>query len=74
MSVWSLTYQTNKLFKRYHSDKHFSEFLNTRWRQKSTGIESFTSSGKARKKLTKPEENFYAMYADEMPTVYILEN
>jgi len=28
-----------KLFKRYHSDKHFSEFLPTRWRQKSTGID-----------------------------------
>jgi len=26
-----------KHFKRHHSDKHFSEFLPTRWRQKSTG-------------------------------------
>ena len=25
--------------KRYHSDKHLSEFLPTRWRQKSTGID-----------------------------------
>ena len=32
MSVWSLTYQQS-VFKRYHSDKHFSEFLPTRWRQ-----------------------------------------
>jgi len=24
---------------RYQSDKHFSEFLPTRWRQKSTGID-----------------------------------
>jgi len=23
---------------RYHSDKHYSEFLPTRWQQKSTGI------------------------------------
>jgi len=27
------------VFKRYHSDKHRSEFLPTRWRQKSTGID-----------------------------------
>jgi len=26
-------------FKFYHSDKHFSEFLPTRWRQKLTGID-----------------------------------
>jgi len=26
-----------KHIKRHHSDKHFSEFLPTRWRQKSTG-------------------------------------
>jgi len=38
MSIWSLTYQQS-LFKRYHSDKHFSEFLPTRWRQKSTGTD-----------------------------------
>ena len=37
MSTWS-TYQQN-VFKRYHSDKHFSEFLPTKWRQKSTGID-----------------------------------
>jgi len=24
---------------RYHSDKHFLQFLSTRWRQKSTGID-----------------------------------
>jgi len=28
-----------RLFKRYHGDKHFSQFLRTRWRQKSTGME-----------------------------------
>jgi len=39
MSPWSLTYQQS-LFKRYRSDKHFSEFLSTRWRQKSTGIDT----------------------------------
>ena len=33
-----LTYQQS-VFKRYHSDKHFSEFLPTTWRQKSTGID-----------------------------------
>ena len=27
------------VFKRYHSDKHFSQFLPTKWRQKSTGID-----------------------------------
>ena len=26
-------------FKRYHRDKHFSDFLPTRWRKKSTGID-----------------------------------
>ena len=36
-SIWSLTYQQS-VFKRYHSDKHFSEFLPTTRRQKSTGI------------------------------------
>ena len=38
MSMGPLTYQQS-VFKRYHSDKHFSEFLPTRWRQKSTGID-----------------------------------
>ena len=38
MSTWSPTFQQS-VFKRYHSDKHFSEFLPTRWRQKSTGID-----------------------------------
>jgi len=38
MSTWSLTYQQS-VFKRYHSDNHFSEFLSTRWRQKSTVID-----------------------------------
>ena len=38
MSIWSLTYQQS-IFKRYHTDRHFSEFLPTRWRQKSTGID-----------------------------------
>ena len=28
-----------KHIKRHHSDKHFSEFLPTRWRQKATGID-----------------------------------
>ena len=37
-SIWSLTYQQS-VFKRYHSDKHFSEFLPATWRQKSTGID-----------------------------------
>ena len=36
--VWSLSYQQS-VFKRCHSDKHFSEFLPARWRQKSTGID-----------------------------------
>jgi len=35
MSAWSLAYEQSVL-KRYHGDKHFSEFLPTRWRQKST--------------------------------------
>ena len=30
---------TTKRIKCYHSDKHFSEFLPTRWWQKSTGID-----------------------------------
>jgi len=34
----SQTYQQS-VFKRYRSDKHFSEFLPTRWWQKSTGID-----------------------------------
>jgi len=38
MSAWSPTCQQSVL-KRCHSDKHFSEFLPTRWRQKSTGID-----------------------------------
>jgi len=38
MSIWSLTYHES-LFKRYYSDEHFLEFLPTRWRQKSTGID-----------------------------------
>jgi len=33
-----VTYQQS-VFKRNHSDKHFSEFLPTRWWQKSTGID-----------------------------------
>jgi len=33
-----MTYQQS-VFKRYHSDKHFSEFLPTRWRQKSAGTD-----------------------------------
>jgi len=37
MSIRSLTYQQG-VFKCYHGDKHFSEFLRRRWRQKSTGI------------------------------------
>jgi len=28
----------HRLFKRYHTDKHVSQILPTRWRQKSTGI------------------------------------
>ena len=38
MCTWSMTYQQS-VFKRYHSDRHLSEFLPTRWRQKSTGID-----------------------------------
>ena len=38
MPIWSLTCQ-HSVFERYHSDKHFPEFLPTRWRQKSTGID-----------------------------------
>jgi len=30
--------QSKRIY-RYHSDKHFSEFLPTRWRRKSTGID-----------------------------------
>jgi len=39
MSAWSLTYQQS-VFKRYRSDKHFSAFLPTRRRQKSTGVDT----------------------------------
>ena len=39
MSIWSLTYQQS-VFKRHHSDKHFSGFSLTKWRQKSTGIDT----------------------------------
>ena len=39
MSIGPLTYQ-QRVFQRYQSDKHFSEFLPTRWRQKSTGIDT----------------------------------
>ena len=38
MCTWSMTYQQS-VFKRYHSDRHLSEFLPTRWREKSTGID-----------------------------------
>ena len=38
MSVWSLTYRQS-VFKRYHSGRHFSEFLPTKRRQKSVGID-----------------------------------
>jgi len=38
MSIRSLTYQQS-VVKRYHGDKHLSEFLPTRWRQKSTGLD-----------------------------------
>jgi len=43
MLIWSLTYHfTNRAYvlKRYHSDKHFSEFFSARWRQKSTGMDT----------------------------------
>jgi len=36
--IWSLTHQ-HSIFQRYHSDKHFSELLPIRRRQKSTGID-----------------------------------
>jgi len=35
----SLRNYQQSVFKRYYSDKHFSELLPTRWRQKSTGID-----------------------------------
>jgi len=38
MSTWSLTYQQN-VSRRYHSIKYLSEFLPTRWRQKSTAAD-----------------------------------
>jgi len=38
MPTWLLTYQQIVL-KRYHSDKHLSRVLPTRWRQKSIGID-----------------------------------
>jgi len=38
VSIWSVTYQQS-VFKRYLSNEHLSEFLPTRWRQKSTGID-----------------------------------
>ena len=38
MSMLSLTYQQS-VFKRYYSDRHFSEFSPTIWWQKSTGID-----------------------------------
>ena len=38
MSIWSLTDQQS-VFKHYHSDNHFSEFLPTIQRQKSTGTD-----------------------------------
>jgi len=37
--ITDLGYQQS-VFKRYHSDQHFSEFLPARWRQKSTGIDT----------------------------------
>jgi len=39
MSVRSLTY-LQIVLKRYHSDKHLSEYLPTKWRQKSIGIDT----------------------------------
>ena len=38
-NVHMITDLPTQRIKRYHSDKHFSEFLPTRWRQKSTGID-----------------------------------
>jgi len=35
----SPTKRSQYLSKRYHSDKNFVEFLPTRWRQKSAGID-----------------------------------
>jgi len=37
-STWSPTHRQS-VFKRYHSDVHFSRVLPTRWRQKSTGTD-----------------------------------
>ena len=38
MSTWSLTYKQS-VFKRYHRDKHFSEFFSYKMAAKSTGID-----------------------------------
>jgi len=38
MSIRLLTYQQS-VFRCCHSDEHFSRFLPTRWRRKSTGID-----------------------------------
>jgi len=38
-NVHMITDLPTKCVKRYHSDKHLSEFLPTGWRQKSTGID-----------------------------------
>jgi len=40
MSTRSLTYQQSVFTRCDNSDKHFSEFLLTRWRQKSSGIDT----------------------------------
>jgi len=34
-----MTTDQQSVFKRYYSDKHLSEFLPTKWWQKSTGID-----------------------------------
>jgi len=39
-NVHTMTDLPKSLFKHHHSDKHLSEFLPTRWRQKSTGIDT----------------------------------
>jgi len=59
MSIRSLTYQRS-VFKCYHSEKHLSEFLPTRWRQKSAGIDR--------------EQNYVTyrpMYISYLPIIYV---
>ena len=55
-----------RYFKRYHSDKHLSEFLPTRWRQKSTGIDMEQSYVTVTPCIRAYEVRIYYMYAYEV--------